>query len=302
MQVPDQRTIRGGETNYRDNGRRSSKDSRAATGGIRLTVWKRSVTLAVMVAIERLLHRRSDLSTVLVHLTRDGDSASRERLLRILGSRRIEARTALGMAKEQDAHLQGSAASQRVVCFSETPLEHTWMMTEQIDGRTMQFGSYGLVFTKTTARRMGCNPVWYLDITPGHDWLTGPINDLVRAAVAAATDRASGQLDTAVLAGQSILKVTPFLEQMGPTNTSKKEFWWEREWRHVGDFAFMGSHVVALLAPENDHDALGQEVSAIGGSWARRLPPILDPIWGLERMIGAMSGIDEDQLGPFPEA
>jgi hypothetical protein len=39
----------------------------------------------------------------------------------------------------------------------------------------------------------------------------------------------------------------------------------------------------------------------MGGSWSKRVPPILDRIWGLERMIGAMSGIDEDPLGPFPE-
>jgi hypothetical protein len=175
------------------------------------------------------------------------------------------------------------------------------MMTEQIDGRINEFSRYGLVFTKTTARRKDCNPVWYLDITPGHDWLTVPINSLVQQTVAAATDLTSKEIDLVALADEPILKVTPFVEQMGPTNTSKKEFWWEREWRHVGDFSFFGRQVVALLAPEDDHDAITQEVATLGGSWAKRVPPILDPIWGLDRMIGAMAGIDEDQLAPFPE-
>ena len=257
-----------------------------------------------MVTIERLLHRRSDLSTFLVHLTREGteDEDARENLLRILGSRTVEARRAMGMASRLDPYLNGSTADQRVVCFSETPLEHVWMMTEQIDGRTINFSKYGLVITKTTARRKGCNPVWYLDITPGHDWLTVPVNRLVEDALAAVTDPATLEVDAVALADKPILKITPFIEQIGPTHTSKKEFWWEREWRHVGNFRFFGGQVVALLAPESDHASLRQAVETLGGPWAKQTPPILDPIWGLERMIGAMSGIDEDQLGPFPES
>jgi hypothetical protein len=37
--------------------------------------------------------------------------------------------------------------------------------------------------TKTWGRRQGINPVWYLDITPGHDWLTQPINRMVEEAI-----------------------------------------------------------------------------------------------------------------------
>lgn len=203
-----------------------------------------------------------------------------DNLLSVVETRKIEARRALGMAQHLDGYLQGSVADQRVLCFSEMPLEHAWMMTEEIEGRTIQFSRYGLVFTKTTARRKGCNPVWYLDIAPGHDWLTVPINKLVQEAVATATDAAS-HVNTSVLAGEPVLKLTPFIEQMGPTNTGKKEFWWEREWRHVGDFNFFGRQVVALLAPESTHDALRQDIAAMGGSWSKRVPPILDPIWGL---------------------
>jgi hypothetical protein len=147
-----------------------------------------------------------------------------------------------------------------------------------------------------------CNPVWYLDITRGHDWLTVPVNQLVQEALAAATDVVSKDVNTLLLANASVVKLTPFVEQMGPTNMSRKEFWWEREGRHVGDFNFFGKEVVALLAPEVEHEAIREMVAALGGSWAERVPAILDPTWGLERMVGAMSGIDEDQLGPFPES
>jgi hypothetical protein len=67
-------------------------------------------------------------------------------------------------------------------------------------------------------------------------------------------------------------------------------------------FGFLYSQAVALFAPEDDHQALREEVAAIDSLWRRRDLPLLDPIWGQERMIAAMSGIDEDQIGPFPEA
>lgn len=52
-------------------------------------------------SIEELIHRRSDLSTFLVHFTRDTDDGmtGRENLLSILTSNFIRARNAYGMAR-----------------------------------------------------------------------------------------------------------------------------------------------------------------------------------------------------------
>jgi hypothetical protein len=188
--------------------------------------------------IEGLLHRRTDLSTFLVHLTRDTKkNEARENLLNLLEDRTIRARTALGMAADLDDYLKDTVATQRVVCFSETPLEHSWMMVRDIKGRQQKFKPYGIVFSKSFARRRGCNPVWYLDITIGHDWLTVPVNDLVSDAKAASKGRL-GRLKGDLLAEQSIFRLTPFIEQMGNPSGTRKEFWWEREWRHAGDFTF----------------------------------------------------------------
>src|SRR5947208_5018554 len=68
---------------------------------------------------------------------------------------------------------------QRVVCFTETPLEHTYLLTQEIEARQFKFEPYGIAIPKRLARRIGINPVWYLDITPGHDWLTGPVESLI---------------------------------------------------------------------------------------------------------------------------
>lgn len=253
-----------------------------------------------MTSIMDLLHRRSDLSTFLVHLTRgyDGKDA-KENFISIIADRTIEARSPLGMAAQHEQYLAGSLASQKVACFSETPLEHTWMMIEDIDLRSVQMSSYGVVFTKTMARKQHCNPVWYIDISTrgGRDWLTVPVNELVAQAIERCTD-SYGHLDAATLADEPILRLTPFFEQMGPTKSSRKEFWWEREWRHMGDFQFFASRVVALLAPEAEHSELRDFV--VSQNW-NRVPPFLDPKWGLERMIASMSGIDDEYIGPFPE-
>lgn len=55
-----------------------------------------------------------------------------------------------------------------------------------------------------------------------------------------------------------------------------------------------------VLAPANDHEDLRDELAEIDERWAKR--PLLNPRWGLERMIAAMSGIDDEDIGPFPDA
>lgn len=66
-----------------------------------------------MAKIEDLLHRRTDLSTFLVHLTRDGDASARDNLISILEAGLIEARTPLGPARHLEEHLSGTIASKR---------------------------------------------------------------------------------------------------------------------------------------------------------------------------------------------
>lgn len=89
--------------------------------------------------IREVLDRRTDLSTFVVHLTRDKDEQSaRQALDTILSERVLRARTAMGWAKEQDDDLDFAKQSQRVVCFSETPLEHIYSLVADIEGRAIR--------------------------------------------------------------------------------------------------------------------------------------------------------------------
>jgi hypothetical protein len=254
--------------------------------------------------IEDLLHRRTDLSTFLVHFTRDSDdgvTTGKDNLVSILKNCRLEARNTYGMAEQLAAQFAEVADTQRAVCFTETPLEHAWMMCKPIADRRFRFNGYGLAFTKTFARSQGVNPVWYLDISQrGREWLTQPINRLVDAAVTSAARQNMGATDASALASADILRLTPFIEQMGPTKGSRKEFWWEREWRHVGDFTFDPDHIVVAFAPEDQQASLRAELKKVTAS-AYEGVTFVDVNWGLERIIGALANVDKADLGPFPQ-
>lgn len=261
-------------------------------------------------AIEDLLHRRNDLSTFLVHLTRDtGNRSASDNLLGILANAdtpKIEARSTMGMAKDLADRRDDVFESQKVVCFSETPLEHIWMMCEEIENRDVRLQPYGVVFTKTWARRKGVNPVMYFDISQGaHEWLTKPVDELVRGAEtgSAIWDAVANDWRRVPVADAPILKLTPFFEQMGKWNV-RKEFWWEREWRKVGDLYFNYLDLVAILAPEPDHARFHEAFDLARRQVGWGEPPhslrYLDPTWGLERMIAALAGVRAADVGPFP--
>ncbi|MFE0156853.1 hypothetical protein ACFWY5_57680, partial [Nonomuraea sp. NPDC059007] len=153
-----------------------------------------------------------------------------------------------------------------------------------------EFHISDLAFTKEWGRRSGVNPIWYIDITPGHDWLTVPIQRLVQNALAAPAQpftQPHGDLP-------DILRLTPFMEQMGSGVRSsdgvvyRKDFSWEREWRHCGDLAFTLSDVTAIFAPEADHDQFAADIHAIH-TGDQPIPSLLDPNWSLERMIIALA-------------
>jgi len=232
--------------------------------------------------IRTVISRRSDLSTFVVHLTRDrnGEQA-KEHLKSIVRSHKIEARTAYGSAVKKLGNGNLALNSQKCVCFTETPLEYLHLLVGKINGRKCDFGPYGVAITKRLARKTSVNPVWYVDITPGHDWLMNPINALI--------DCCNGNFQ-----GSDVSKIAPFIEPMGTGNGGeyqpyRKEFWWEREWRHVGHFP-LPSHVL-VICPEGDFAEF--ESLANQNSYSARC---IDSTWGLEQIIARLAGFDKQDV------
>ncbi len=229
--------------------------------------------------IRDVLSQRSDMSSFLVHFTRaTGDGKSpRSNLKRILKTKTLEARNPFGQARSLR---RGDRESQRCVSFSEVPLEHIDCLTFEIPRRQVRLSPFGLVFSKMRAREKGANPVWYIDITPGHDFLTKSVDKMIDAAQSKGNFRDS-----------PMARICPFIEQMGTGvrvsdgRNYQKEFWWEREWRYVGDFRFGESDIAFGFAPE----AYIEEFEDFMHRPKRRSVRFVDSTWSTERMIAHLA-------------
>jgi hypothetical protein len=235
--------------------------------------------------IRDVLNRRTDLSTFVVHLTRDKDGrTARDALVSIMNTGYLRAETAMGWAKDEDVRTDPSKQTQRVICFSETPLEHIYSLVADIEGRKTRLRPYGLAMTKVTARKLGINPIWYVDQTAGQSkqWVVSKALDELRDAAIA-----DGNFHQSTIA-----KVTPFMEQMGSwPGRRPKEFWWEREWRHAGGLSLPPRKVI-WLCPEEEMGLVREETG-------QQRVPMLDPRWGLEQIVAHLAGFTADEWTPF---
>lgn len=235
--------------------------------------------------IQEILRGRSDLSTFLVHFTRDMEGVSgKDRLKSILSDHRIKASKPMGHAVKALGDHGLSSDSQKCVSFTETPLEFAYLLIGEIEGRDCQFSPYGIAVPKRMGRNAGVNPVWYVDITPGHDWPSNYINNLINHAIA------SGSFEDS-----DITRIAPLIEQMGSNPGGyRKEFWWEREWRHIGDFLVPVRAIV--LCPEAEIGEFKEFVDSldIAVHWA-----FIDPNWTLEQIIARLAGFRPEEVDVF---
>jgi hypothetical protein len=147
-------------------------------------------------------------------------------MMRILGSGRLEARTAFGFVR----NTAPDPRSQRAVCFSETPLH----LLGRIARRRSE---YGIVFHKDFILRAGGNPILYA-------YGDGPVALAVQQLVTATAGDASAP----------IWRLTPFVDRPGRYGTTTYFYEWEREWRTPGDVAFQTTDVAFLIIPEALHE------------------------------------------------
>lgn len=230
-----------------------------------------------MTDIQKILPRRTDLSTFLVHLTRSTQSMNAKQVLRkIIMNNQLFAGSAFGHAHVEMSMAGWDISDQLCVCFTEVPLEYICLLTEPIEGRTVVLEPYGIAVTKRQARRRDANPVWYIDQTIGRTWLTNPLNDIVRAAIARNTPQ------------HPIFRMTPFVEQFGDF----KDFHWEREWRCIGSFRLPKQYLV--IAPESDHQEFAQLIKE--NSREPERIRIIDAHWGLENSIARLAGFRSEDL------
>jgi hypothetical protein len=248
--------------------------------------------------IRDVLHRRTDLSTFVVHLTRqhsqpewEQQHSAQDCLYSIATDRRIRALKPHGWAKDQDNPQDPHAQSQRVVCFSETPLEHINSLVVPIAQRKVPLAEWGLVITKMVARKAGVNPIWYVDMTAGQQpqWEISLALDALRIQTIAAPEG---------FHTHPAAMIFPFFEVMGTWRNveppSRKEFWWEREWRKRGDFVFGLDQIAFWIVPEIEQIAFQAFIGQLDATAKARC---IDAKWGMEEILARLA--EQSPTTPF---
>ncbi len=211
-----------------------------------------------------LLAKRGDLSQFLIHLTRSGilkldkdlyslkadntiEITAKISLEEVIKSKRIEARSAFGFfnysvpLKRADGSVKNEKSLVkrdwlRATCFTETPIDHIALQTNQIVGRRLHFENYGLAFKEEVIRNKNGNPVFYLDTN-------------IRSIRTAFESIVTSPL------AEGFKSFMPLVEGFGapwfPSYNAPKEidFRWEREWRVCGDFSFAVSDIAFGICP-----------------------------------------------------
>jgi Putative abortive phage resistance protein AbiGi, antitoxin len=251
--------------------------------------------------IAEVLNRRDDLSTFVVHLTRNTDKSAKDNLKAIIASELLEARNPFGWAKHASDKVRGD--SQNVVCFTETPLDQIYLQLGQITylgkPRKFEFEPYGLAFTKVQARARGVNPVWYVDRTAGHGWKPfHALNELLKFAVDSNFQASPLAALFPLFEPMYRLKKNEGVEQ----KESMYEWWWEREWRHVGSMHFNpGKDVAFYLCPEADMAEFKGLLEGTRRDAGMPPPPCIDPAWGLERILAHLLKLPHSEISPFAD-
>lgn len=242
-----------------------------------------------MTQIHQILRGRSDLSAFLVHLTRGDDPEGNVK--NMLEESRIEARNSHGWSigvLEQ--------AERYAVCFTETPLEYLSLLCGEIQGRTVQLSQWGLAFTKYRGRLLGVNPVAYVHGFPnegGGLYQMATALTSLRNAVEADINGDIELLPHLRTAAEIVLSSSSRMERAGAPN----EWWWEREWRRIGDFNFETQHVAFGLCPrERVTDMEEWSVQQLGDElrW-------ISPSWTVEETVSHLAHVEEDEH-PWPSA
>ena len=88
-------------------------------------------------------------------------------------------------------------------------------------------------------------------------------------------------------------RMTPFIEQTGSGLSFRKEFWWEPEGRHCGDFGFSLDKVIFGFSPQERVAEFERYTHRLGHKI-----PFVDPNWNLENFSAHVCGCTE-ALTPF---
>lgn len=165
------------------------------------------------------------------------------------------------------------------VCFTETPLTQIRQLVSEIEGRQIQLKPYGLVFWKDDLFEKGASPAVYINAkgTSISGFLLDEFDSIFKnVATYKKLKKVEPIHDKNIVHYYSLINVVK----------DKHDFLWEREWRHHGDFKFLYSDVVAIIAnkPVIFEKNCASELSKTKYNDIKKIP-IINPNWTYEELL-----------------
>lgn len=224
-----------------------------------------------MIGRPEVTEHREDVSRFMVHLTRNdvgewkggAGNTARQNFLDIYHERTILA------AKAHCMHARKMTPSQRkkcrVACFTAMPLTAIKHVAKPIPGRQIELEPYGFVFKRDFIIENGGQEVSYVNSYRGNNAVRDSYD---RAFAIAANNNFTGRL----------WQQLPFVSAMH----ERYDFFWEHEWRVLGNVEFHYNDLVCVILPEEGNGPLKFGLDQKGISW-------ISPEWGLERIVEELS-------------
>lgn len=159
------------------------------------------------------------------------------RAIRPFGAAVSELEKLIGQHRAKRARLSEILKKQRACCFTESPLETLSSHLEALP-RNQQFAPFGICIGRGRAWKSMIYPVWYCS-----DFSQAPLMSLLSSDIARLARKGPSEISLA-------LQMAPRFELVKRDQHLTKVFWWEREWRCVGDFNLPRRG--ALICPESE--------------------------------------------------
>lgn len=235
--------------------------------------------------IETIYYNRPDLSTFLVHLTRDQEDAknAKDTLIQILDSNTLISKNPVGLFykhPENPNNFNSTTYKDKLtnylkcICLTETPLDQIKNFIEISlpwhDDKLLTYSKYGLVFTKSYIVQNGGNPCFYVN--------TEKQTTLESSFLSIFNKTNWEDFCNQNMPPNSPLNLIPFVNIFGKGGSKIVDYYWEREWRIRKDkLEFNYSDVIVGLCKEED-------IPFFKSRYNNQIH-FISPDWSISRMI-----------------
>lgn len=215
---------------------------------------------------------RDDISQFLTHLTKgNSKNSAKDNLISILSNQIVHSSDYCCMFNKDLKLLTKEQQKQfSVTCFTETPISRLKVIVKTLEHTSHKFEPYGIIVTKNTKckkSKLSFNPVIYIR-RPNKSLTKSFWNQFKK-------------WEENPNENNNFPSIGCLVNHVGEGN----DFQWQKEWRIQGDFCFEFSQIIAVIAPEYEHEEIKK---ACRNSEINQLT-FIDAEWNVEDIIYQLS-------------